>query len=88
VIAKPEEIFETRRSFLAQLKQRDVIEFGKRFYFKTENKFTYPAAPQPSFNKDFKLLIENLHDNQSHNITNIIVADSVKQTERLTNNFR
>ncbi|MDO1445118.1 transcription-repair coupling factor [Rhodocytophaga aerolata] len=87
VVAKPEELFETRRSFLNQLKSKDVVEFGKRFYFKTENKFTYQASPQPSFNKDFKLLIENLHDNQSHNITNIIAADSPKQMERLRTIF-
>jgi transcription-repair coupling factor (superfamily II helicase) len=87
VVTQPEEIFETRKSFLQALKQRSIVEFGKRFYFKTENKFTYLAAPQPSFNKDFKLLIENLHDNQSHNITNIIVADSVKQIERLNTIF-
>lgn len=87
VVAKPEEIFETRRSFLNQLKSRDVVEFGKRFYFKTENKFIYQSAPQPSFNKDFKRLIDNLHDNQSHNITNIIVADSAKQMERLRTIF-
>jgi transcription-repair coupling factor (superfamily II helicase) len=87
VVAQPEEIFETRRSFLNQLKAKDVVEFGRRFYFKTDNKFTYQAAPQPSFNKDFKLLIDNLHDNQSHNISNIIVADSGKQMERLRTIF-
>lgn len=87
IIAQPEELFETRRGFLTVLKQESIIEFGKRFYFKTEEKYSYPSSPQPSFNKDFNLLIQNLQDNQTHNITNIIVADSIKQVERLTTIF-
>jgi transcription-repair coupling factor (superfamily II helicase) len=87
IVAQPEGLFETRKTFLSQLKEKDVIEFGKRFYFKNAAKFTYSSSPQPSFNKDFKLLIENLHDNQSHGVSNIIVADSVKQMERLRTIF-
>lgn len=87
VVNKPEELFETRRVFLNQLKSFTTIEFGKRFHFKTEDKLVYKSTPQPSFNKDFKRLIDNLHDNQSHSITNIIVADSLKQIERLNTIF-
>jgi transcription-repair coupling factor (superfamily II helicase) len=83
VITNPEELYETRKSFLDQIKKFTTIEFGKRFHFRTEEKLTYQSKPQPSFNKDFNRLQENLQDNQTHGITNIIVADSQKQIERL-----
>lgn len=87
IISQPDNLFETRRSFLHQLKKHPVVEFGKRFYFKTDSKFTYAASPQPSFNKDFKRLIENLQENQSHGITNVLISDSEKQIERLRTIF-
>jgi transcription-repair coupling factor (superfamily II helicase) len=87
VVTDPEELFETRKGFLDQIKKFTTIEFGKRFHFKTEEKLTYQSKPQPSFNKDFNRLLENFQDNQSHGITNIIVADSQKQIERLQTIF-
>jgi transcription-repair coupling factor (superfamily II helicase) len=87
VITSPEELFETRKAFLDRIKQFTTIEFGKRFYFKNQEKLVYHSRPQPSFNKDFNRLLENLQDNQTHNITNVIVADSLKQIERLNTIF-
>lgn len=87
VISEPEKLFDTRRAFLNLTKNFKTIEFGRRFYFKTEEKLTYPSKPQPSFNKDFKRLIENLHDQQYHGYTNIIASDSQKQLERLNTIF-
>lgn len=87
VVTDPEELFETRKSFLDQIKKFTTVEFGKRFHFKTEEKLTYQSKPQPSFNKDFNRLLENFQDNQSHGISNVIVADSQKQIERLQTIF-
>lgn len=87
VISNPESLFETRKAFLEQIKKFTTVEFGKRFYFKTEEKLTYQSRPQPSFNKDFNRLNENLQDNQTHGFTNVFVADSLKQIERLNTIF-
>lgn len=83
VISDPELRFDTRRLFLQMLKQFKTVEFGRRFYFKTEHKINYPAKPQPSFNKDFKRLVENLHEQQHHQYVNVIASDSQRQLERL-----
>ncbi len=83
VITNPGDLFETRRAFLNQLKKFRTVEFGRKFYFKTENRLQYTSKPQPSFNKDFKRLIETLGDNQAKGYTNIIAAESLKQLERL-----
>lgn len=83
VVSDPTDLFETRRSFLNQLKEMRTVEFGRKFYFKTDNKLTYPSKIQPSFNKDFKRLVDNLAENQAKGFTNIVAAESFKQLERL-----
>ncbi|MGA0560523.1 transcription-repair coupling factor [Larkinella sp. VNQ87] len=47
----------------------------------------YTSKAQPSFNKDFRRLVDNLADNQSKGYTNIIAAESYKQHERLKTIF-
>ncbi|MCH8319246.1 MAG: hypothetical protein IIA88_12275, partial [Bacteroidetes bacterium] len=79
--------FETADNILEQLKSKVTIEFGKQFYFDADETFTFDAAPQPSFHKDFNLLTANLRDNQSRGLINIIAAEASKQTERLATIF-
>ena len=88
VISEPNQLFETRRSFLNLIKEFGTVEFGKRFYFKSaQEKLLYQAKVQPTFNKDFKRLADNLRENQGFHYTNIITADSPKQLERLATIF-
>ncbi len=42
----------------------------------------YAARPQPSFNRNFELLIENLEANQREGLGNFIFTDNKKQIER------
>ena len=77
IVSDPNDLFETRRTFLNELKRFRTIEFGRKFYFKTESKQQYSSKPQPSFNKDFKRLIDTLGDNQAKGYTNIIAAESL-----------
>lgn len=91
VISEPDQLFETRRGFLNALKAFPTLEFGKRFYFKEatdaeghSSRLLYPARPQPNFNKDFARLIETLHEQQYHGYTNVIVAETTRQLERLS----
>ena len=45
------------------------------------------SKPQPVFNKNFNLLIQNLQENTAAGITNYIFTDNVKQIERFYNIF-
>ncbi len=45
------------------------------------------AQPQPSFNKNFELLIRNLLENTSTGLTNYIFTDNAKQIERFYSIF-
>jgi transcription-repair coupling factor (superfamily II helicase) len=87
IVSNPQDLFETRRGFLTQVKKFKTVEFGKKTYFKTESKLPYSSKPQPSFNKDFKRLLDDLSENQSKGYVNIIVAEQPKQLDRLERIF-
>ncbi|MCF0065477.1 transcription-repair coupling factor [Dyadobacter chenwenxiniae] len=87
IVSNPQDLFETRRGFLNQVKKFKTVEFGKKGYFKTESKLPYSSKPQPSFNKDFKRLLDDLSDNQAKGYVNIIVAEQPKQLDRLERIF-
>lgn len=83
----PKLLYDTRRSFLSQIKNFDVVEFGKKFLLKTERKHNYQSKLQPIFNKDFDKLANNLADFHGQGYTCVIASESVKQQERLTTIF-
>jgi transcription-repair coupling factor (superfamily II helicase) len=87
VISDPQHRYETRRGILNHFKKFKSVEFGKRFYFKTENRINYVSKPQPPFNKDLKRLLDDLAENQSKGFTNIISAEQPKQLDRLERIF-
>ncbi|WP_025764080.1 transcription-repair coupling factor [Dyadobacter tibetensis] len=87
IVSDPQDLFETRRGFLNQVKTFNTVEFGKRFYFKTEYKLPYSTKPQPSFNKDFKRLMDDLNENQSKGYISIIASEQPKQLDRLERIF-
>ena len=82
-----DELFEDGRQFLKKLLDFSVIEFGRQFYLKDSFILNYDIIPQPSFNKNFKLLINNLHKNSGNKIKNFIFSDNPKQIERLYSIF-
>jgi len=86
-----------------QIKKRHVVEFGTKTYFAKGNQLlnTPPATansrlttvnlnttPQPAFNRQFNLLINNLKNFESKKYGIFIFADNPKQLERLHTIFR
>ena len=86
-----------------QIKQRHVVELGTKTYFAKGNQLlnTPPATansrlttvnlnttPQPAFNRQFNLLINNLKNFESKKYGIFIFADNPKQLERLHTIFR
>jgi transcription-repair coupling factor (superfamily II helicase) len=66
-----------------QLLDFPLMEFGKHYYFEPTNAFAFETYPQPSFNKNFDLLLGTLSENTQNGITNIIFSDSKSQSERI-----
>lgn len=83
IVNDPDVLFETQASFEEKLINFTTVEFGKRFHFKSNKKLEQQAKPQPSFNKDFALLIDDLKERQVQGYSNFIAADSLRQVERL-----
>ena len=79
----PRLTFTDQRNFGAMMFEFAIIEFGKQFFYKADQVINFDTHPQPSFNKDFNLLIHNFHENEKHGIENLIFSDSTKQIERI-----
>jgi transcription-repair coupling factor (superfamily II helicase) len=84
LITDPAELFEKPEFFEKHLKDFSVLEFGKQYYLSQSEEIVFKAKPQPSFNKEFKLLVEDLNENQTAGFVNFIAAESHKQIERIS----
>ena len=64
--------------------ERQPIVFltGRKQPLEITRKIPVSAKPQPSFNKNFELLIRNLNENKAAGIENFIFTDNPKQVER------
>lgn len=91
---------ETLKDIFAQrafLYPKNIIEeIGKnnliflkesKLSFKYDLKISYNSSPQPSFNKNFNLLIEDLKTNEKNHIENFIFTDNNRQIERFYSIF-
>ncbi len=69
------------------LKDRTIIEFGNKSFFSKSNSIIFSTLRQPAFNRQFKLLIENLktYENKKYGI--YIFSENPKQLERLHSIF-
>ncbi len=76
-------IFETPDQIMQAIGKYTVLECGSRFYFQANKKVTFNISPQPTFHKNFTLLIQNLKANQQQMVANLIFSDSSRQVERL-----
>ncbi len=79
----PKFSFTDERIFADQLSDFQIVEFGKQFFYEASRIISFDTRPQPSFNKDFGLLVHNLKENEKDKIANYILTDSAKQQERL-----
>jgi transcription-repair coupling factor (superfamily II helicase) len=79
--------FTDEKMLADQLRDFHILEFGKQFYYQADETINFEIKPQPSFNKDFNLLIHNFKENEKAGLENIIFTDSTKQIERLYSIF-
>jgi transcription-repair coupling factor (superfamily II helicase) len=87
VTRKINELFDTAVEFQLRINGKKTIEFGTKPYYQDAEKIHFSTTPQPHFNKNFNLLLENLYANQSRGFTNLLFSESAKQSERLYSIF-
>jgi len=97
--AKPHELFCNSALLKKQLLDFSIIEFGSTSIFNTNviagetsqaprnNEIVFNTTPQPAFNKQFNLLIEDLNANQDKGYTNYIACVSEQQAKRFHDIF-
>ena len=61
--------------------QQKILQNG------ANNVVIFNTKPQPAFNKQFDLLIENFHQNSEKGYTNYLFCDSQKQADRFHDIF-
>ena len=83
----PEELFLEAGKYIERLRETRLVEFRKAFLAKDNDPIAFSFSPQPSFNKNFELLIKNLEENTAEGITNLLLSDNPKQIERIHSIF-
>lgn len=82
----PEELFVNSTLFKAELNQLSLIELGNQSFFSekdaSESTIEFHTKPQPSFNKKFELLTQNLIEQQKEGYTNTIFCSTEQQARR------
>lgn len=78
----PQEIFANSELIKKQLKEYNHFEFVAN-----QGEIAFKTQPQPSFNKQFELLIENLETNKADGIKNYIFCGTAQQAKRFHDIF-
>jgi len=83
LITSPEALFETKASFKKSIKNFSIIEFGSKSHLPNAEKIEIESKLQPSFNKEFNLLLDDLKLRLNQGYKIIIVSESHQQIQRL-----
>ena len=84
--ASPEELFCNSDLLKKQMLDFSVIEFGASSVL-AKDQITFNTSPQPSFNKQFNVLIETLNSHHDKGYTNYIACVSEQQAKRFHDIF-
>ena len=87
IVSEPAKLFDDGSSFLRNTNAFNCVEFGRRHILSDSRILEFFGSPQPSFNKDFGLLAQDLFNLQLQGFSNFITADVPRQTERLKGIF-
>ena len=101
-LAEPTELFCDSALIKQQLNQYSLVEIGNTGHaeliseshdeiphqVRNDKSLTFQTSPQPSFNKQFDLLIQNLNENTADGIENYLFCANEKQEERFHDIFK
>jgi transcription-repair coupling factor (superfamily II helicase) len=84
---KPELLFTTGEILWEKLQQMHSVEIGLKSTLNATDTIAFNTSAQPSFNKNFKLLISDLLKHIKAGYSSFILSDNKKQIERLSTIF-
>jgi transcription-repair coupling factor (superfamily II helicase) len=84
---KPSDLFESKDILAKSILSFRKIEFGSHSFLPDSETFELKCRTQPSFNKDFKLIADDLELWRSKNYTLLVSAEQFTQYEKLESIF-
>ena len=84
---EPNKIFLERKEFLRKALDFTIIELSSKPIFSVSKRFDFHIQPQPSFNKQFDLLLNNLNDNHFNGYKNYLFCSNNAQEKRFHDIF-
>jgi transcription-repair coupling factor (superfamily II helicase) len=84
----PEQLFLNQKAFLKKALDFNVVELGSKAIFNSNKTIEFRILPQPSFNKQFDLLLNNLNDNHFNGIKNYLFCSNEAQAKRFHDIFQ
>jgi transcription-repair coupling factor (superfamily II helicase) len=85
--ASPEELFINQQAFVKKALDFTIVELSNKPIFKTQKSFEFHIQPQPSFNKQFDLLLNNLSENHANGLKNYLFCSNEAQAARFHDIF-
>ncbi|KDN55243.1 transcription-repair coupling factor [Flavobacterium seoulense] len=85
--ATPEQLFLDQKSFIKRALDFSIIEWSSKAVFRTTKKMEFHIQPQPSFNKQFDLLLNNLSEHHFNGYKNYLFCSNDSQAKRFHDIF-
>ncbi|NGY36563.1 transcription-repair coupling factor [Flavobacterium sp. XN-5] len=83
----PDQLFLNQSTFIKRALDFSIIELSTNPIFKIAKKWEFHILPQPSFNKQFDLLLNNLSENQFNGYKNYLFCSNEAQAKRFHDIF-
>src|SRR5699024_3204985 len=84
---EPEGLYITSANLLEQLEKHHQIHIEPSGEGQYTHRIAHKTSPQPSFNKQFDMLIDNLNENKKEGYSNYIFCSNETQAHRLQDIF-
>ncbi|WP_426062378.1 transcription-repair coupling factor [Flavobacterium sp. DSP2-3-1] len=85
--SSPEQLFLNQAEFIKRALDFSIVELSSKAIFRTTKKFEFHIQPQPSFNKQFDLLLNNLNENHFNGYKNYLFCSNEAQAKRFHDIF-
>lgn len=83
----PENMFLNQQSFVKRALDFTIVELTPKPVFRAQKTIEFHTHPQPSFNKQFDLLLNNLNDNHFNGYKNYLFCSNEGQAKRFHDIF-
>jgi len=84
---EPRQLFLNQTEFIKKSLDFSIVEMSPKIIYKTKSTFDFYIKPQPSFNKQFDLLLNNLNDNHFNGYKNYLFCSNEAQSKRFHDIF-